>query len=407
MANMYLHVMKSIALFFLICLANFNQTIYAQSVEKILKSYYKALGGEENIRKLTSSVLSAHVYTTQDLLFPLVDRQSGSTTEQTKSLSPYFCQTNEFSFWGEHLYVSNEQGRYSIVKGKSTPSTKSKPTKNCSVHSALHLKLLYENGKLSVGRDTTISNQKCHAIRSDDTDNPELFYFRKSDGLLYAVASPNAAHFSIFTDYREVQGILYPFNHDFTFGTTRWLTQVDHIEFNVALKPEDFAVDESKLVGLRDSKFLRSHIEFLKGDAQDLNFPELISKHFPGNRVLIYPWATSCEPCKFEFLHYDGFFYTFLSDLQITLVFVSVDEVSNDTQWKNDVHQFNLNGYHVLAPPTSRLYNDVKDLFHKGSQLDSPRYILIDEKGAVLSQKIKTSSDAEFKSQLQNLLKGN
>lgn len=391
--------MKKILLSILFCVVGLCQ-LQAQSVEKILARYYKALGGEEKINQFKSSVVSSHTYYPSELLLLAVN-QNELTSSQTKNLYPYFRKVITKSDDAEYVRIDNDQGSYSITKGRYSTSTKSKPREHCSVHSALNLKLLHEKGALSIAADTLIQDQKCQAIQTTS----QKFLFRKSDGLLFAITDRKGLSVSIFTDYRNVQGVLFPFTQqDFLMKRASSVTQIDSIKFNVDIKPEDFAVDESTLVAMRYGELLRSHIEYLPAESQTLKFDEMIRKHFAQKRVLICIWSSTCEDCKLQFRHYDGLLYAFLLELDVSIVFINADEAANETQWKDDVKNLNLNGYHLLAEPGSGLLNDMHRLSYVNSAFSISRYILVDEYGSVLSSEIKNPSDDAFKAQLRNLL---
>jgi thiol-disulfide isomerase/thioredoxin len=146
--------------------------------------------------------------------------------------------------------------------------------------------------------------------------------------------------------------------------------------------------------------------EYITEGVENLTLLEMIKKHFAGKKILIDLWATWCVPCHLDFQSFNDTFYEFLQNQNISMVFITVDKVSHKSMWEQDVDKISLNGYHLIAPPASTLNNDIRESFYQNEQFYIPRYILVNEKGEILSSTVKKSSDFQFQANILSLLGG-
>jgi len=105
---------------------------------------------------------------------------------------------------------------------------------------------------------------------------------------------------------------------------------------------------------------------------------ELHETYFKGKKIFIDVWATWCLPCKQEF--------AFASELDslvkandITLVFLSIDDLKLKNFWIKNIQNYQLKGYHFLANKSIQ-----KDIF-KDQSISIPRYIYMDENGTIIT----------------------
>jgi hypothetical protein len=99
-------------------------------------------------------------------------------------------------------------------------------------------------------------------------------------------------------------------------------------------------------------------------------------------------------PCKIEFAKQQKPFYDFLHSKHISMVYVSIDKPKLREKWRSEVLKYNLTGYHVLAG--RNLQESIKDVIYHGVTVSIPRYILIDEKGKILSGDFPKPSSLNF-----------
>jgi thiol-disulfide isomerase/thioredoxin len=372
---------------------------HAQSVDDILEKYYAAAGGKERLFELKSAVTRTTSYWGKY-------QELDSAVTEKKMLFPYYESIRTSYPDKEALTVNNDQGHFVTLKNKMT--WKGEPTKECDIHPGLKLRLLHENGKLSLTRDSTLFGKDCSALTTGSGRYDDVYYFSKSDGLLIAVARPVFQHLTMFADYRTVQGIQYPFISEFFSPQNeyrKW-NQVTYIEFNVPMNASDFDFDEETKMCRRKLNSPFNRIDYITDGVENLTFQQMIKKHFAGKKILIDLWATWCIPCHIDFQSFNDTFYEFLQNQNISMVFISVDKVSHKSMWEKDVDKFSLNGYHLMASPASKLNNDMKESFYQDEQFYIPRYILVNEKGEILSSTVKKPSDFQFQAQILSLLGG-
>lgn len=124
---------------------------------------------------------------------------------------------------------------------------------------------------------------------------------------------------------------------------------------------------------------------------------------FPEQVIFIDMWATWCAPCKMEFRYYDQNLYDFFKEHNIECVFMSIDKLEILTKWQQEVKFFNLKGQNIIL--NEELVNSASDIFFDDGIISLPRYILINEKGKILTTNAPRPSNPNFKELIINLLK--
>jgi thiol-disulfide isomerase/thioredoxin len=109
--------------------------------------------------------------------------------------------------------------------------------------------------------------------------------------------------------------------------------------------------------------------------------PQLFAQ-LKGKTIFLDLWAPWCEPCKEEFKYSDTL-YRELKKRHIAMLYVSLNFNVNAADWKADIKQYQLKGFHVMA--NKQLEDSLTELIwgHPGG-FSIPRYLLIDPKGIVL-----------------------
>jgi len=110
---------------------------------------------------------------------------------------------------------------------------------------------------------------------------------------------------------------------------------------------------------------------------------DLHEKYFSGKKVFIDIWATWCMPCRSEFA-YKNELDSVAKQHNITLVFLSIDQLSFLNKWIDDINYFKLKGYHFLV--NNILMNDIKENIYNDQPVTIPRYILMNEKGDIINK---------------------
>ena len=114
-------------------------------------------------------------------------------------------------------------------------------------------------------------------------------------------------------------------------------------------------------------------------------------------------WATWCAPCKLEFRYYDDSLYDFFKKYDIECIFMSIDKLELYDKWEKEVKFFNLKGHNAIL--NEELVNSVTELIFDDGIVSLPRYILINEKGKILTTNAPRPSNPNFKELIINFLK--
>lgn len=127
-------------------------------------------------------------------------------------------------------------------------------------------------------------------------------------------------------------------------------------------------------------------------DYNNINsFKELIAK-FPGKKLYIDVWATSCGPCRDEFKH-NGTLYAALKEQDVTVIYISTDEDKRDNTWKKMINHYGLQGHHVRA--NKQLHHNLGEVYGKGGTIWIPWHMLVGTDGSIKKMHVAGGSDPE------------
>lgn len=128
-------------------------------------------------------------------------------------------------------------------------------------------------------------------------------------------------------------------------------------------------------------KDFSSHMKFID-NAEKLNTLNDVIAALKGKRIFIDVWATTCGPCKEEF-SYSKSLDSMLQRYNVETLFISMDKDRRESQWKNMIKYYDLNGLHMRA--NTSLNKDLAKLFgREDGAMIIPWYILINEKGKII-----------------------
>ncbi|WP_162946323.1 TlpA family protein disulfide reductase [Chitinophaga barathri] len=122
------------------------------------------------------------------------------------------------------------------------------------------------------------------------------------------------------------------------------------------------------------------------------NLKELHTAFFKDRKIFIDLWATWCMPCIEQF-GYRETLDSLAAKNNITVVYISIDEPRLSHKWAKDVFRFGLKGFHFRAG--AALKNDIQQTIYGKESFTIPRYILINEKGEILSKDAPRPGDAK------------
>mgnify|MGYP003575469495 FL=1 len=135
---------------------------------------------------------------------------------------------------------------------------------------------------------------------------------------------------------------------------------------------------------------LNEKIKFID-NTSNLNSVNDVIKSLNGKQYYIDIWATWCSPCKEEFKD-NTKLYELLKSKNITMVYISIDKESREKQWKEMIHFYNLEGYHIRA--NEKLDANLRSLY--GSQsMGIPWHFLTNENGDILKKNVSGPSQIE------------
>jgi len=111
---------------------------------------------------------------------------------------------------------------------------------------------------------------------------------------------------------------------------------------------------------------------------REINSLDDALKPFRGKVVYVDIWATWCPPCLIEF-NYNKELKEFLSENNIEMLYISVDDDKYQKKWRDFIRVYNLSGYHIRA--NDHLENDIKI---KTNYIGIPWYLIVDKYGNIV-----------------------
>ena len=120
---------------------------------------------------------------------------------------------------------------------------------------------------------------------------------------------------------------------------------------------------------------------------------------FKGKFVFIDVWATWCAPCIKEMPYLKEIEKSFANE-EIEFIAVSIDK--DQEQWKNFIAKNDLKGIQLIADKA-----DESSIMRDYSIMGLPNYLLIDDKGALITVSALKPSSGKLKSFLEKELKMN
>lgn len=135
---------------------------------------------------------------------------------------------------------------------------------------------------------------------------------------------------------------------------------------------------------------LNEKIKFIDNPS-NFNSVKDVLKILNGKQYYVDIWATWCSPCKAEFKD-NAKLYELLKSKNISMVYISIDKESRENRWKEMIHFYNLEGFHIRA--NEKLDADLRTLYGNES-MGIPWHFLTDENGNIVKKFLSGPSEIE------------
>lgn len=228
--------MKKILIIFFIGITSFS---FGQSIEKIIGKHLERLGGKNRLLKLTGTIEKRNIHLEQAGVsiesIVAIDKKKGVKTELKAS-----------SVSGESTEVFNLKDAYKIEKGKVSKTSRKRAKYLANIVSDFPSPLL--KGSFTLLKKDKYNGVDCFVIKRSDGN----IYWIKNHDYTLAKSETNLYHeelglvtiTSVFSNYKKVNGILFPFEREIIEYQQRITTE--SIELNPKLEKSFFEVSSDK-----------------------------------------------------------------------------------------------------------------------------------------------------------------
>ena len=227
--------MKNIlSLFALLFLINsYNQVEVSPS--EVMSKYIEATGGKEKLESVESIMMVGNFEIPQAPFKPsVIIKQKNPNKTSLEMNAPEMGTIMKQKFNGETGYME-QMGQSIPFSEDQINSSKSKK--------GIFEELYYDSSQLQVDGYTTIGGNELVKIKVDDKT---IKYYDVNSGLLERIEETTSVEGNSITttrklsDYRDVDGILYPFKTEIINGMQTITIEFEEIKFNESFAESDF-----------------------------------------------------------------------------------------------------------------------------------------------------------------------
>ncbi len=127
-------------------------------------------------------------------------------------------------------------------------------------------------------------------------------------------------------------------------------------------------------------------------DYENINSLSESVSSLKGKKIYIDVWATWCGPCKTEFQHKEQL-KELLAANDMEVLYISIDDDSSNSKWKEMIKYYNLEGHHIRA--NEKFVKNLREIFNQEGSISIPWYLIIDENGNIIKEHASRPSQIE------------
>lgn len=208
------------------------------TAETVIKNYVKAVGGEDNLRKINTTLTSSEMTIPGAPFKPnAIIKQMSPNKFSMEVVAEGMGTLMKQNFDGENGYME-QQGRKIPMDEKDVSSRKS--TKG------LFEELFMEPSTIELDSKTIIDGTDVYKIKLTKNDKSSFRYYDVETGYLVRTEETNEAQGQTITtvtdysNYKDVNGVMMPYTMKVTAGPQSFVFETKEVKVNEGVTAEDF-----------------------------------------------------------------------------------------------------------------------------------------------------------------------
>lgn len=208
------------------------------TAETVIKSYVKAIGGEDNLRKVNTTLMNAEMTIPGAPFKPIATiKQMSPNMFSMEVVAEGMGTLMKQNFDGENGYME-QQGR-KIPMDDATLSTR-------KASKGLFGELFMEPSSISLESLTAIDGTDVYKIKVTKDDKSSFRYYDAETGYLVRTEETNEVQgqsmttVTDYSNYKEVDGVMMPYTMKVTTGPQTFVFETTEVKINEGVTAEDF-----------------------------------------------------------------------------------------------------------------------------------------------------------------------